>query len=612
MKKILIAIGLIFFLILAAIAIFIVTFDADRYKSFFERKLTETLGGPVTIGGVKLAFRDGLAMEVSRIRVGGTGVSDSGPAVRLEQASFMVRFAPLLRRSLEIGAVKIVKPELCLTRYRDGSFGIDGLKFPEGKTGAASPQPGFSALSLLIDALRIEDGNILVRDESREWFAEIPVQNLNVELENLSVFQPVRFRVRAKVFGTRRNVDCAGRFRIPAFGRPFALEDIKLEIDFDGTDPAELFRNIPSLSGTGLREGLGGLLTVQAEDLEFPVEAFSKLKGQVGFRNGKVSFSGLESPIDHIDLDAVIRDNEVRIEKFSSTFSEGNISISGKISHPETLPATAMNISAAGVKLDPFFRPSAPKGAGFRGRLSVSFQGTAEGFAWPRIAQTLSGEGRLGLEDGVILNFNILREVFYKLSFLPGLVETLLGRLSPSDKMKIQVEDTVLKPVDFPVTVKDGSISTDRLRLATDTLEMTGSADLSFDGMLVCQSMLRIYPGFSKALAQSVNELEYFLLADGWLGFPVKIQGKINHPSFIPDVNYIGMRLAVNKTQEVLGGLLEKAFSKGDAKQAGQQTTGAQAAQTTGTGTSSGKGFPYEELLNALFEPDRQNQSKGQ
>jgi len=262
--------------------------------------------------------------------------------------------------------------------------------------------------------------------------------------------------------------------------------------------------------------------------------------------------------------------------------------------------------------MDSFFRPSAPGGSGFQGRLSVSFQGTAEGFAWPRIARTLSGNGRLGLENGVILNFNILREVFNKLSFFPGLVETLMGRLSPSDQIKLQSPNTVFEPIDFPVSVKEGALSTDRLRLATDSLEMTGSARLSFDGILLSQSMLRIYPGFSKALTQSVKELEYLLFADGWMGFPVKIQGKINHPSFIPDVNYIGVRLAVNKTQEVLGGLFEKALSKGSSKQTAVQQGTGQTVPATGTGTSSGTGFPYEELLSVLFEPDEQTKSKGQ
>lgn len=229
------------------------------------------------------------------------------------------------------------------------------------------------------------------------------------------------------------------------------------------------------------------------------------------------------------------------------------------------------NLRVEDLLLEPFFpsatKTSADRSAGaaqpqVRGKLSGSFHGSLEGPSTGEIVRRFSGGGELELKELTIVNLNILREVFQRISVIPGLAEALASRLPESYREKLNARDTFFKPVDLTVTVANGVISLTNLQIATDTFELSGSAQLDMKGGIYFPAQIRITPQLSAAVIRSVQELQGLVNARGELELPVLIQGTLPQVSVMPEVGYVASALLTTKAEDLLGSLLQKALKK--------------------------------------------------
>ncbi len=185
-------------------------------------------------------------------------------------------------------------------------------------------------------------------------------------------------------------------------------------------------------------------------------------------------------------------------------------------------------------------------------------------------------EGELHLKGEKIRlpNVNLLRELFDRLTIIPGLTETLLSHLPPASAQKLTEKDTLLNSVNLDFTLKNGVISFPEFRAATDSLELTGSGRYGLDGSLDIPAQIFIQPELSKALIQSADELR-FLTDDQWrIVLPVRLTGSVQKPSVSPDLQYVASKLLSNKAQDLVGELLNKVLEKKQKKKEEKQPGG--------------------------------------
>lgn len=103
-RRIAVALGALVLLFIAAAAVLIATFDANRCKQLAidwmksEHQRTLAIGGPI-----ELSFFPQLAVKVSKVRLSERGRDDEFASV--DQAALAVRVLPLLRKQLVIGRV---------------------------------------------------------------------------------------------------------------------------------------------------------------------------------------------------------------------------------------------------------------------------------------------------------------------------------------------------------------------------------------------------------------------------------------------------------------------------------------------------------------------------
>ncbi len=307
---------------------------------------------------------------------------------------------------------------------------------------------------------------------------------------------------------------------------------------------------------------------VEAESIDAVVAWRPLLKKHVEIdslriRDGSVRWNGRR--VDHLSAEAMVRPDRLEIRSLRAEFAGGTLQGSGTVEQFSTTRLITFDVSADSLQLDALVPRRAPEDPHLAGILSVSCKGTARGGDPAMLMQSASGSGTVSLAHWKVVNLNILREVFERLSMLPGLVERLQSRLPASYAEKLQANDTVFEPLDLPVTIDHGTVRAADVRLTADSFELQGVGQVRFNvpkGALVVPSTLRIDPELSAALVRSVQELQSLADANGRLEIPLMIQGTLPQISVLPDLQYVASRVLVTKAQALLGNFLQRALEK--------------------------------------------------
>ena len=151
-------------LLVAAGAIFTITFDVNRYKPQITGAVKERTGRVLRFeGDLGLALFPRVAIKLPPTTLSEPGRDEV--FARLQSAQASVALLPLLRRQIEVDAVRIDGLQATVIRGKDGSTNIDDLLRPQGATapagkgGASSPPPAAT-----IGAVHLKNADITFRD----------------------------------------------------------------------------------------------------------------------------------------------------------------------------------------------------------------------------------------------------------------------------------------------------------------------------------------------------------------------------------------------------------------------------------------------------------------
>jgi len=120
MKKILIIIASILILALTGAALFIITFDANRYKAALITKLEESMGKDIMIGNISLSLLPGFGLEAKDIVVKDKDKTWGNALLKAKSLKVSVKLLPLLKKEIQIQ--KLSAPELTINPGNSPSF----------------------------------------------------------------------------------------------------------------------------------------------------------------------------------------------------------------------------------------------------------------------------------------------------------------------------------------------------------------------------------------------------------------------------------------------------------------------------------------------------------
>lgn len=452
MKRFLVLSGALLLLVVAGAAVFLLTFDADRYRPRVVARLETALGRAVQLERISLRWHGGLAADLKKLAIYPGRGREGGPALRAENVIAQLRLIPLLRGEVQLVSVWVIGPEMRLLRTPDGAMRIEGITpLPETSAPTASPSPSTTAPSPAVQAIPLVIRQLGIREGT-------------VHIRDLSVRPPVEL----------------------------TLEQV-----------------------SGVAE-----LDLRSARLEF-------------------------------------RD-------FTAQVGGGSISAEGGLRDFYTRPKGSVRVKTQGIALEQLAPGARQAGQpSLQGRMSSALELSFEGTPGPELLRSVSGEGSLRLQEARLVDMNLLREIFDRVSILPGLTETLLSRLPPSTQEKLNTPNTRFGPVDVDFSLSRGLLSLGDLKLTSDSFELTGSGGkVGLDGQLELPAQIRIEPELSKAFIQSVEELKYLTDEKQRIVIPLLLQGTLQRFSVAPDLQYLTSKLLVTRAEDLVGDLLNRVLEK--------------------------------------------------
>ena len=166
-KRIALALGALVLLLAAAAAVFVASFDVNRYKPLAVDWMRTTYQRTLAIDGpIELSLFPRLAVKVSKLRLSERGRAE--PFASIDEASLSLAVMPLLRKELVVDRVRARGVQALLTRDARGVRNIDDLLArPADASAAPRPTPAGAAGAMRFDigGVTLEDARLTLRDE---------------------------------------------------------------------------------------------------------------------------------------------------------------------------------------------------------------------------------------------------------------------------------------------------------------------------------------------------------------------------------------------------------------------------------------------------------------
>lgn len=381
-----------------------------------------------------------------------------------------------------------------------------------------------------------------------EGWPSVELRKIDVLIKKLALSGPVDFKGTASFLSRHSNLDFNGRVVLSQSPRAAALERFHLETDLEDLDRKKVRGlGLGILKNLDLDRSLDGTFTA---DLTPPTIAFR-------LEAGRLSLDALKNPIESIGLDAVLNPDNLRVNSFAASLAGGSLKAHGEVQKRSDGLALEIEFGAENLAVEELYQ-GAPDRPRLTGKIFGGFSGNAHGPDSQSLMKNVSGNGRLILKEPVILNLNILRDLFKHLNKLPGMAETLSQNLPPYYRLKLSEANTTLQDIDLPFVVRDGAFYFNDMRVGTSEFLLAGQGSVTLEGNVSIQGWVVINAQLSAILANGVSEIAYFMDQAGQVQVPVSIQGPLDQLKFRPDTEYIAKKVAINKGQELLSDLLSK------------------------------------------------------
>jgi len=575
MRKIFFITAVIILLAATALVVFVATFDINRYNKIIAARIGSAVGNPVEIGRLSLVWKGRVLLGIEKFQIFEEVKGQRVSVLSFERADAALEFLPLLRRAISVSSISMERPVISVSRARDGKIEVRGYNTKPAGAAEAVITPGEAASAMAsdisIDSIVIRDGTVRFIDLSGGAPMDIVINKLDADIKDVSLTKPVKFNVKAAFFSKEQNVSVAGT----AGGfvtSPMFVRDLSVDMDLGTIDLAALSKGIPAVRNAGLKEGPQGRVSAKVAELELTGNKITGLSASLDLMNGKLALTQLKSPVEDINMSASAEDNTVTVKSFSARLAGATLKGSGDAKDIYGTPKTTVHAAAEIPEVKKFISSSAGIEQIIDGKTGLSFDGNMSGTTWDAIFNTLAGSGTFTLDEGVLVDTNLLKQCLGALSMFPGLLDTINGYLPASLKETLGKQYTLLKSIRQSFTVRDGMVDLPGLKVETDFADINGEVGLTLQGDLAGSGTIRFSKELSSAMMKAVPEMSYLADQDNIITFPVTFKGSRIGFFILPDVQYIAKKTVMKKGKEIMNDLLKKASEPKQDAGAGGET----------------------------------------
>jgi AsmA protein len=235
-KYVLLGLGALLVLVIAAVAILAATFDPNKYKGQIEAAVKDKTGRTLKLAGkIELAFWPSLGAKVAGITLSEKGSDQQ--FVALDSAHASVAVLPLLHGAVLVDGIRISGLKANVVKDKQGKFNFSDLmespaQKPAAEAKPAEPSRGGGAVAFDIGSVRIERSSVAYRDLASGQEIALSDIDLSTGRVGEKADGKLKFSVAAK--GRNPDLDAklqlAGDYRIDLPAKAFELAGLDLKL----------------------------------------------------------------------------------------------------------------------------------------------------------------------------------------------------------------------------------------------------------------------------------------------------------------------------------------------------------------------------------------------
>jgi AsmA protein len=549
-------------LVVAAVAIFAMTFDPNRYKDDIQRIVKERTGRTLELKGpLELAFWPSLGAKVSGVVLSEHGVSQ--PFVSLESAHASVALLPLLRGGVVVDRVRLSGLRAQIVKDKEGRFNFQDLIEQAGEKPAAKAEKkaldsGRGAIAFDIAGVTIERAALSYRDLASGQ--EIALNDLKLETGRIAENAEGKLEFATALKRNTPPLDA----RLALNGR-YALKPESVALDFTGKldestvkgkaamarakvaayefdlniDKLNLDRYLASSEKKQEKKDEPAKPATKDREADAPVD-LSGLKGLNA--KGRVEIGALQ--VQGLKLAAVkteIRaaDGRAEVGPHSANLYEG--SLSGNLMLDGNANRVAVKETLSNIAVGPLLRDFAQQDR-LEGKGNVTLDVNAAGKTVNAMKSALAGTAKVNLKDGAVKGVDI------------GAIITKARSALGSQQAQAAdgKERTDFSELNATFVVKNGVAHNDDLDVKAPLFRVSGAGDID-----VAKSTINyVVKAAVVATAQGQGGKERDDVAG--LTVPVKLSGPLDAMKYEVDYRAVAGDLAKSK----VGGQAKEAIEK--------------------------------------------------
>jgi len=366
MRKIVIVIGVVVLVIVAAVGVLFATFNPNDYRGTIQAKLEQQLNRKVTLGNMSLGLFP-LRFRVANLSIADDPKFSNRAFLLTQELSVSVKLLPLLSKSVEVESLTLERPSVELIKNAQGvwNFASIGEKAP-------APQASSSGQQFSLGELAINDGLIAITD-LQDRKPRTVYDHINFKLTDFASATPFNLDASVHLPGSgSQEVQLKGIGGPLSHANP-ASTPFKGTLDLRGVEIGELqkFLQIPALVNTD------GVLSGHTDI----ASASGKLSanGQMNLNKPKLHGIDVGYPInvDYDVSDDLINDL-LKINKGAIKLGPTPVSVTGTMNSKPTPAQIDMDLKASNVSIAEIAGLAAAAGVAFAPGITVNGQINAD------------------------------------------------------------------------------------------------------------------------------------------------------------------------------------------------------------------------------------------
>lgn len=335
MKKILIILGVIFFVFSVGVAIFILTFDINRYKDVIVGEISSAIEKDVMLERISLDFRHGIGCRIEGLALKEKDAEWVDAWLKARSVEVNVKILPLFKKDIQVNRIEIQGLDLKLSDEllqqsgaqqsgaRHQSYSIKTVAWQETDTQA------LGALKFLAKAIVMKDSVISYTSPNSVDTAKIGISSL--VLNNVSVSGPVRVSaVLSTLDKGKDNISIKGMvFPELSTNEPY-IKNLDVKIDTAGID-IPLFLRAFGQTQTAeqlVDKQIRGIVIVRAQKLFLDQNKIFDSNVSLNLSAFETDILPFKGGVKDFTLDAKLSDKDLVIKDCSGSVAGGNISAS--------------------------------------------------------------------------------------------------------------------------------------------------------------------------------------------------------------------------------------------------------------------------------------------